>query len=670
MKNVISLILILFIFPTLEARDYKFGKVSKEEVLEEAHSLEKEANAAVLFREHKVYFNYSQNTGFTLITEVHERIKIYKKDGFGWANKEIIYAQNGSDRESVVDIKGSTYNLEDGKLVEDKLKKDGIFDEEMNKYRLKTTLTMPNVKEGSVVEYTYTIRSPFVISIDEVPLQYTIPIDHLEVEVAIPEYLIFRKHFNLRSPIIYPINETRKNASIVIHSSSRSGGRVMTTTTNSEKITYFNNIFSVSKDAIPALKEEAYIDYLKNYAAYIKLELQSTHFPHTTIELFSQTWESVSKSIYNDEGYARELKRSNFFEDDIDQVLTGITSPEEKARTIFNYVRQKVKWNDFYGFLPDNGTKEAYKEGIGNVGDINILLLSMLKYAGLNADPVLLSSQDNGIPVFPTRSGFNYVVAGLQLNDNLLLLDATDPNAAMGELPQRARNWQGRILKGPDQSDWVNLMPKTKSNSRVTLNLQFEEDMSVKGKITDVYNGFYAKSFREDLKGMNEEKYVEELEKDKGNIEIQEIVTENEDKIGEDVIQSYTFNLQDGVEEINDRIYLQPLLFEAMEENPFKAEERIYPIFFGHPAVIEKTVNVLLPEGYEVEALPENFIAELNAGAGSFTYHIAQNGRFLRLKTELDLNIISFAASDYQPLKEFYEIMLEKQNEVVVLKKI
>src|SRR5690606_14029149 len=183
-------------------------------------------------------------------------------------------------------------------------------------------------------------------------------------------------------------------------------------------------------------------------------------------------------------------------------------------------------------------------------------------------------------------------------------------------------------------------------------------------------NGFYAKSFRENYSGVNTEKYVEILEKDKGNIAISDLKTENDKNIGEDIRQSFAFDLQDEVEVISDRVYFQPLFFEAMDENPFKAEERQYPISFNFPSKKEMTVNIMVPPGYEVETLPESLIVELNGGAGSFKYLVHQNGQFLRVNTVIDMSTAFYLSTDYQALKDFYGTIVDKQTEAIVLKKI
>lgn len=515
---------------------------------------------------------------------------------------------------------------------------------------------MPAVKEGSVIEYQYSIRSPFLTSIDMIPLQNMVPINRLEARVTIPEFFGFKKHMNLKSGFIFPIEETQKSDTYWLDGSS--------------SVDFLQNRYAISADDVPALKEEAYIDYLQNYAAFIKWELQFTKFPNSMIENYSQSWDGVTKSIYDDGGYSREFGRSGYYDKDIDELLAGVTNPLEKAGLIYNFVKQKVKWNDYLGFLAEDGCRSAYKDGEGNVGEINLMLTSMLKYAGLNANPVLVSTQSNGIPVFPTRSGFNYVISSVNISDQIVLLDATDKTSAMGELPRRARNWQGRIIREDGSSAWIDLMPQYNSSRSSTLNVMLEEDLLLKGKALNKFTGLDAKTYRDNFSGINLDKHLEQLEVNKGNIAIANLETVNEEIPGEEIEESFEFELQNGLELINDKIYIKPLLFLALDENPFKADERHYPIFFEYPLSRKNTVNIMLPEGYQAESIPESVISELNNGAGTFKFIASQSGRFLRVQAMLELKNIVYSNKEYEALKNFYALMVEKQTETVVLSKM
>lgn len=649
------------------AQDFRFGKVSVEEVKEEAHPLEAEAPAAVLFRKHNVHYEYNNSTGFTLITEVHERVKIYTKEGFDWATKEVSYYKNSSNKEKISGIKGFTYNLKNGKVSGEKLKGNGIFDEEENAYRQTTKFTMPAVKEGSVVEYRYTIRSPFISSIDDTPLQYTIPINKLEMQVTIPEFFGFKKYYNPKSPFYVPVVETSKKFVQKTNSSNRD---LRGSTTSLSSLEFMQNVYSVTAENIPAIKKEDYVDYLHNYAAFIKWELMATKFPNSPIKNLSMNWEGVAKSIYDDGGFQKEVSRDGFFKKEVDALLKDVTAPMEKAALIYDFVRSKVKWNGYYGFTAEKGGKAAFTKGEGNVGDINLLLTAMLKYAGLNASPVVISTRSNGIPVYPTRNGFNYVIAAIELPNETVLLDATDKNAAMGELPSRARNWQGRIIREDASSGWVNLNPQQQSQERLTLSFELGDDMVMRGKSINLHNGLFAKQYRENYMDINQESLLDHFQKGKGNISIKDIQQENLSLIGTDIKETYDFELQQGVDVINGKVYLKPFIFTALKENPFKADERTYPIFFEFPMLKNNTVNVLIPEGYEVESLPESFVSQINGGEGEYKFKVVQNGRFLRLESELSLRNIIFIPEHYGALKEFYAHMVDKQSEAIVLRKI
>ena len=175
------------------AQNYKFGKVSKEELGEKMYPLDSTAEAAYLYDSRRTYFNYNKNEGFQIITEIHQRIKIYKKDGIDEGNITIpYYSPDSGEKETVIGIKGNTYNLEGGKIVKEKLSKKAIFKEQRSKYISLKKIAMPSINEGSVIEISYKRIYPYY-RISELQFQYNIPVKKLEHRVEIPEYFVFNK---------------------------------------------------------------------------------------------------------------------------------------------------------------------------------------------------------------------------------------------------------------------------------------------------------------------------------------------------------------------------------------------------------------------------------------------------------------------------------------------
>ena len=375
---------------------------------EKVYPMDSSASASVLYRNQSTRFNYIQGIGFKVLTDVHERIKIYDKEGFDYATISQLLYKSGGDKESISGLKAYTYNLENGKVVKSKMEKSAVFSTALNKYRDEEKFTLPNVKEGSVVEYQYLITSPFYYSIDEVDLQYDIPIKKQEVSIATPEYFVFNKRSKGYHYI--PMESTKKSVSV-------SGSN------------YTNDISTFKASNIPALKDdEPYTGNINNYRAGLIFEITAIVIPGQTHKYFSTTWKDVTKTIYKSSNFGNELKKINYFKDDLATILSEAKSPSQKIGAIFNFVKSKVKWNSYYGIGTNKGVKKAYKEGTGNVAEINLMLTSMLRAAGLEANPVLVSTRSKGFPFFPTIDGFNYDLGlgGIHASVKGMVNDACD----------------------------------------------------------------------------------------------------------------------------------------------------------------------------------------------------------------------------------------------------
>jgi len=662
---------LLLIVLNVNAQDYRYGKVSKEEVASTSYKNDSSANAVVLYREQHISYNFTKNKGFELMEEVFERVKIYNKEGFDWATRDIDYYVSSNGKESVSNLKGETYNIENGKLTSVKLDKDAIFEEEVSRYKERVKFTMPAIKEGSVIEFKYVRSSPFITSIDDIPLQYTIPIQKLDFQIAIPEYYIFNTYFNPRSIVKYDLTNHSGRGSFTISNLQRNlMGNVVNHTSSVQKLEFDKKIYEIHKKDIPALKSEPYIDYLRNYAGFLKMELVFIKYPNSPIENYTESWENVAEKIQLHPEFGGQLEKTNYFENDLDALLSGITAPLEKIPAILEFVKSKMKWNNYVGYYTDKGVKSAYKEGIGNSADINLMLTSMLRYAGLDANPVLVSTKSNGVPVYPTRNGFNYVVASVKYNDHIILIDATEKNAVPNLLPEIAQNWFGRLVRTDGTSEMVNLMNSSVSDTKKILKIQFIDSLKIHGNFTQIATGYSAKEFRDNYADMSKENLLKELEEGKGNIEILDVKLKNEDNNYGKVTESFNFELRNGVEKINENVYIKPMFFLAQNTNPFKSEERQLPIFFKYPSVESKTVFLQVPEDYMVESLPESKMFNLNDGQGMYKFIILQSGNYIKITSELKMNNIVYTPNDYQSLKRFYDEMVAINSEAIVLTKM
>lgn len=643
------LILLLFTlsFSALTfAQDYKFGKVSMAELEEKTYPLDSSANAAVLYQYRNTYFS-SNTVDLILTTEIHKRIKIYNKDGFDNATEFIDLFESNSTEESIGRIKAYTYNLEGNKIVKTELDKNQIYKDKASYNYKQIKFTMPNLKAGSVIEFKYTITSPFIWNIDEFVFQRDIPIKNIKASITTPE------GFNFKS--------TQKG--YISFYPRKSSGFDSGYNMNMSVETYVLS-------NVPALKEERFVDNINNYRAGVMFELVSIKIPGGVNRDYAQSWADVAKTIGSSEDYKNKLDKTKSFDDLLSNVISKTNTKEVNMKLIFKYVKDNIKWNGIDGKSFYNGIRRSLKEKKGNTGDINLTLVAMLRYAGINANPVVISTKDNVIPYFPTVDRLNYVIAYAKINEKEYFLDGTEEFSDINVLPIRDYNWKGILIDNP-KSIWKKI---DISEPELTINSYkvegaLSEDGSVKGQFNSKYTKHKAFEFRKKYKKEDLDNFINLRENTLKNIEISNYNVENIESYEGDVNESFDYYQENGADLVGDKIYVQPFSMLKIEENPFKLEERLYPVDFGYPFMNRYMVSIAIPEGYVVESNIKPIVVKIPKNLGEFKYFPSLVGNKLNVMVSLQINNAIISVDNYAFLKEFYNQMIIKENEQIVLTK-
>ena len=659
---------------SLFAQDYKFGKVSKEELEETFYPLDSTADAAYLYKYRRTYYDYNSTTGwFDVVTEIHNRIKIYTKEGFNNANQSIVFAKpdKGQD-EKISFIKGYTFNLEGNKISKSKLSKKNIFDEKKDKYRSVKKITMPNIKIGSVIDLEYKLISPYYTYVDDLQFQHNIPVKKLDFTVEVPEYYKFKlaaKGYYFITPERTIKNRTflYSEKSRVNHYSSAGGSTKFETSKIDYKVEY-SRYKAVN---IPALKDnEPFVSNIKNHRGGMSYELSSIDFPSKPVEYFSTTWEDVSKQIFKSSNFGQELNKSSYYKEDLQNILATTKTDSDKVIAIFQFVKNKVKWNGYISKYTDKGVRKAYKERVGNSADINLMLTSMLRFAGLDANPVLVSTRDNGFPLFPTLNGFNYVISMVDFKDGTyVLLDASEEFSLPNMLPTRTLNWKGRKVTKEGSSSWVKLTSSNHALEDNNVMVKISNEMIVEGMIRTRYDNLNALNYRKNNNHIKEKDLIIRFE-EKHNLEIEDYKVLNKSALGKGIVKNVRFLSEDLIEEINGKIYIEPLLFLSEHKNPFKLEDRKFPVDFASPWKDRNTVSIQIPEEYKVESLPASLAIGLPDNLGVFKFQVTQKGNTISTMSILQINSAIVTPEYYLVLKDFYGQMVKKQSEKIVLIKL
>jgi transglutaminase-like putative cysteine protease len=663
MKIKLFFIVLFFgFFLKTNAQSLKLGKVSVAELEEKTYAADTTAAAAILYNKARTFFTYDIKYGFSINTEYFFRIKIYKKEGLNWANHKVPYriGYEKLNDEKLEFSDGVTYNLENGNVVATKLKSEGIFKTTISKYWKEAAITMPNVKVGSIIEFKYLIKSENIVEFPDFNFQYEIPVNYSECVTEIPAFFVYKA-------------VTKGGVKIGTESKIVTGSLSFANQydhTRTESVT-FDQINSkyIVKDMV-ALKEEPFVDNIQNYRVSIIHELEKTQFYQEPVKDYSVTWEGVAKTIYKDKDFGKELAERQYVVEDLTKIIKKEASETEKMEVIFKFVQNKMNWNTKKGYYVDKGVKQAYTDGTGNVAEINFILMAMLNHAGIKADPVLISTIDNGIPVYPSRTVFNYVIAAVEIDGKRILLDATNKHTTSNILPLYTLNWSGRLIRQDGSSEEINLNPAFLSKKMLNMMVSVDGKGKLSGKYRVNTTDYEAFSFREKYAGINQQNYLEKVENEIPGIQISDYNIVNDKDLSKPIIENFTFTADNQIEIIADKIYIDPLLFYTPTKNPFVLENREMPVYFGYPTQYKYNVNIAIPDGYVIETIPKPMNISTGENVGFFTFNISATTNAIQIVINKEVKSIIVAADFYETLKVFYKQMNDKLNDKIVLKKI
>jgi hypothetical protein len=517
---------------------------------------------------------------------------------------------------------------------------------------------------------TYLITSDFVFNFQGWDFQSTIPVKWSEYRAAIPEY--YNYDVSMRGYIALAVNEKDSNSKSITYTyKDRSGGLPARTGQHAEieHLEYRENKYRWVAQDVPAFKIEPFLTTYRDYISRINFELEYTQFPNSPAKYYRGTWETLNEQLLASPMFGGMLTGSTFLDKSVEESTAGMSTTVDKLKAIYSFVKENVEWNEMDSKYAPDGFRKVIDSKKGSAGEINLLLVTMLLKAGLTADPVLISTRDNGFvrEDSPMSSQFNYVIAAVRLADKIILLDATDRSLPMNILPERCLNVKGYAISEKNPG-WVKLAPNFKSRTITNIDLALGVDGELNGKINFSREGYDAQEMRKKYFSKGEADYLKEIAESHA-WELHKSEFENVKKISEPVKEMHELTISEHSQVSGGVIYLNPLLIHRMEENQFKAETREYPVDFGSPFEQLYMGKITIPNDLVVEELPKPKVIVLPENGGRYTYSLTQMGNTIMITSQFAINRSLFAQTEYAHLREFYNQVVAKQAEQIVLKK-
>jgi hypothetical protein len=653
----------------------KFGKPDPKDFTE-ASFVGDSAAAAVVLCDYGVTSIQYTNNNFQLISERTTRIKILKKAGYEAATVQVPLYHRDTRQEKISSLRGTTYNMVNGQLVKTKLETSNVFAEDLTPNVRMRKFTLPDVREGSVIEYNYTVLSDFLFNFQDWTFQRDIPVRWSEFRANIPEYFKYKMLMQGYHALAVQ-NQVENTTQFTVHTSGSTVGSGMATSRQAgtnEALTARVTNYQWAMKNLPAFRDEPYMTTSEDYVDRISFELAGEQFPGQGYQNVAGTWAKIGIELLSDDNFGMQLDRGGFLKDQIMPLVAKYPSVEARAAAVREVVMASVRYDGTNRYATSASLRKAFDAHRGTSADVNLLLISALRMAGVPAHPVLLSTRSHGRvnQSQPLLDRFNYVVALVPLTDGKdMLVDATDPLLACGVLPERCLNQTGRlIMKNPDEGRWVELTPTQRYVHYQQINLTMDAQGGLSGKVHEEHSGYAGADARKEISSLGEKKYLAKMTSAHSNWTVPTFAVAERDNVAKPLALNYEFTQPADDNTTASMLYLSPLRDFGTEQNPFRHDERLFPVDFGAAQDETTIVTLTLPTGYELAETPKPTIVDLPDGGGRYICSItAATPGVVQLTSRMSLRKPVYSANEYVHLREFYRLMLEKQNEKLVIKK-
>jgi uncharacterized protein DUF3858 len=640
-----------------------FNEPTPETLAPTVYALDSTANAVILFDLGQVKFEEGSYThGLGVIFEKHTRIHLLNRKAFGLATIVLSYARKNSANPVIDNFKGATYNLEEGKVVAVKLDKTSIFKEEDGDI-IREKIVFPDVKEGSVIDYSFRIVYPGIGYIPTWNFQGNFPELWSEYDITIPGPFNYVLDMQGNQPFV---RDTSFLSYIHLDMAfpGTAFGPVYRGTWSGDAV---RRIWTM-KD-IPALdKKEPYTTTLKNHISKIEFQLSAIHMDGYNRTIIAN-WDDLTNELMKKEDFGVPLTdRNNWMKDALKMIPGADKTPPEAMHSIFNYVRDSLTCTEVESMYLSQPLKKTWEERKGNVADINLLLTALYKHLGYNVSPVILSTRSHGYAMesYPLLKDYNYTIARLKINGQSWLLDASRRYTGFGQLPEHCYNGAGRTID-PDHEK-VLLSPDSLMETRRTVvELINNDSTGYAGSIHHSAGSFESMELRTRVRRTKPEDFFESLRK---------------------TMAAYKTMLSAGFDSLNDldktvgwhydmkykfttpKVFFNPIMHERINTNPFNSPIRHYPVEMPFCEDYSYWLNMEIPRGYVVDELPKSQRVSLEDGSGVFEYRIESDGKTIHVYYHLNIKKTHFTVAEYLGLRDFFSLISTTEKQEIVFKRI
>lgn len=610
-----------------------FGSFTAADVSMKQCSFDPEADAIILLD--KAVAGYDDD--YRLITERRIRIKILNQKGFESANISIPFYSK-DDFEYLSKVEAYTYNFDEaGRPSVSAVHKNSFYTERTNTYWSKMKFAMPAVKVGSIIEYHYVSTMKSYGGLEEWRFQSEIPTVTSSYLLQMVPTLEFT----------YSVQKTNKYP-IIIQPLPKDG-RI-----------YFE------MNNIAGLRNEPFMDAPRDYLQKVMFQHSAYLTHYGSKQKVNTTWRDMAYDLVSDKNYGLQLDKDLKIEI-IKTLIANEPTATAKMRAVYEYVQKHFTWNEIDTWFTRDPLKTVWDRKNGTSGEINLLLVNLLRSAGIETYPVLAAERHFGKvdTSYPFIDRFNKTIAFAVADGRQYILDASRESWPIGLTPFPLLGTTA-FLVDKKKFGLIRIASGNKYYKNIiTINGELDAKGMLKGQ-TEVQSFDYARQFVLNEIKADKRKFIAEIfEKPHDGISIDSVRVIPPQSDSLPVNQFVGFRQQ--LNQSGEFIFLNPNLFTRLDKTPFISAIRFTNINFGYPYDIVVNETFKVPEGARID-LPEDKSLRTDDRAIQVYRQVRLENGQVKIVMRVIQTTTHVPAENYPSIKDFYKKMIDMLNEPVLVK--
>lgn len=369
-----------------------------------------------------------------------------------------------------------------------------------------------------------------------------------------------------------------------------------------------------------------------------------------------------------------KIKADAAIKEKVSELTKNQDSQEDKIKAIYNFCAQKIRYVAVEygqaGYEPHSAS-DIFKNKYGDCKDQAVLLVAMLKEAGLLAWPVLIPTKEsyNLNEDFPAVF-FNHCIAAVSLNNKTVFLDPTAETCSFGNLP--AGDQERIVLIFTEEGYKIEktpLYPAEHNLVKQDLKIKINSDEAISARKSVFTYGMYEQGQRYWMLYTPPELIQEALKEAIQAISIGATLDnyniQNLDNLNKPVALTYAFK---GPEffSLAGKLRIMPQL-ASLDTSLVAKDKRKYPMDFSILDTKETLFEIEIPKNFIITYMPPSINEDSPWLKFISEYNYRGNKIYFKQKTELKKNIIS--QGDYSDFKNFFTGLAKKIKQRVILEK-